>query len=283
MRHVFWVAIAFALLACASKRSGADTLRGAAHKNALARALASICGKSPGQMGQLFAGLVPGQEMPKSMQHRVAELEKQFKAHVHYEPGDGIGLSPWSLTVAFDGSGGVDEALRAVWGAPDHGADAWANPKAHVIAYLTHDATSAQVEWVAYHDVDELIVPSDKTKLGFEPVALVGQNLVDVEAALGDNVSRVGISDVFRLMPYGRDTTFTVQITTRDDVIVELRAFDWFTRSSEVGDELLDALAHKWGNPTVSKTGVHTWHLPGRTARASKLTGSKFEITISKS
>jgi hypothetical protein len=241
-------------------------------------ALTPVCGKPHGTIGALFDGLVLGQPMPAGMAERIAAYERKFGAHVHYYAGDPTIQSAPSLEVRFDEPEGLYPILFAGWGKPDLAFGAWTNADAHVIAYLLHSDRMSGVSWTQYRSIAELIRPDDKDKLGFEPFPVVGAKLVDLQTALGSRMLRAS-EDSYRWSEIGSGPGFEVRVTERRGVIVKLETVNWITNASEVGDQLLAALAEKWGKPRPSG-GASTWLLPGRRVIARKPATGNFEIVI---
>jgi hypothetical protein len=243
-------------------------------------ALTPICSKRHGELGPLFDGLVLGQPMPPAMQQAVTAYEKQFKAHVHYSAGDGRSAPP-GLDVRFDEKDGLSSVLVAGWGKPDLPFGEWWSDTAHVAAYYTNDGHTVGIAWTPHRSVAELILPDDKTKLGFEPMTVVGAKLADVQAALGDRLAQTYDHEYgWNVLDAGPN--FEVRITEQHGIVAELRTQNWVTHMPEIGDALFAALETKWGKPAVDKAGVHTWRLPGRIVRASKPASGNFEIVVAK-
>lgn len=243
-------------------------------------ALTPICSKRHGELGPLFDGLVLGQPMPAAMQGAITAYEKQFHARVHYTPGDGR-TAPPGLDVRFDEKDGLSAVLIAGWGKPDLPFGEWWSEEAHVAAYYTNDGHSAGIAWTPYRSVAELILPDDKTRLGFEPIPVVGAKLADVQRALGDRLAQTydheygwGVLDAA--------PNFEVRVTEQHGIVTELRTQNWSTHTAQIDDALFAALETKWGKPAIDKTGTHTWRLPGRVVRASAPLPGNFEILIAK-
>ena len=239
-------------------------------------ALAPILGQHPAELGSLFRGLVPGQPMPAAMAQSVAAFEKTWKAHVHYYAGDPAQLSAWSLDVTFDADG-ILSSLRTVWGAPQRAFGAWTNDDAHLIAYWMHPSGGSGVSWTAYRSVAEVIRPDDTTRLGIEPIPVIGATVADLRAAPG---TRLLGPDEYGWLAVGPGPAFEVHAIAKAGAIVELRTVNWITNDPAVGDALFAALEAKWGPPRIGKDGVHTWLLPGRSIKAAKPASGNFEIVM---
>lgn len=243
-------------------------------------ALTELCGPGHAELGPLFDGLVLGGPMPDAMKQRIAAFEKKFQARVRYDPGHPVTQSSWSIDVWFSERTGIEQVLVAGWGKPDLPFGAWTSEEAHVIAYWLRNERESGVSWGPYRSVAELIRPDDADVLGLEPgLVVVGAKLADLQAAMGTRL-QPSAEHEHRWTDVGTGPGLEIFVVEKRGVIVELRTRNWSTSWPVVGDQLLAALAQKWGPPKIARDGVHTWSLKGRRVQASKPTSGSFELVI---
>ncbi|HEY4242571.1 MAG TPA: hypothetical protein VGM88_22285 [Kofleriaceae bacterium] len=222
------------------------------------------------ELGPLFDGLVLGQPMPDAMTKQVEAFKTQYHAHVNYYRGDRDLLSPWSLEVTFDEPTGSREAIARVWGPFDLAWGAWTHE--HLRAAWIHGSTRSGVSWSPYRSPAEVIAPDDKTKLGFEPIPVIGAKLEDLRTALDGQILRTA-EDEYRWQAIDAGE---VHVWVKGGIVTRLETVNWFTNDPAIGNQLFALLAQKWGTP---KSG-HEWTLPGRHVKAWMPADGNFAISV---
>jgi hypothetical protein len=218
-------------------------------------ALDDVCGPARGQLGPLFAGVTLGPPLPADAQQRIAAWRARTHGDVHYLGDDPSIIGLPSLTVRFDEPKGLPEALAARWGAPDGAWGSWFDAEHHLIANVIQDGRTSAIDWLPYRSVEELVRADDPTRLGFEPIALIGARVDDLRAALGARLHRTSEHGYqWAEAGIGPLTLFATEERGR---IVRADA-NVITNSPRVTQALVDALTAKYGAPKSSR-GRLTW------------------------
>jgi hypothetical protein len=155
----------------------------------------------------------------------------------------------------------LPEALAARWGAPDGAWGAWIDPEHHLIANVIQDGRTSAIDWTPYRSVEELVRADDPTRLGFEPIALVGARIDDLRGALGTRLHR--ISEHGYQWAEAGIGPLTMSATEERGRIVRAEA-NVITNSPQLTRALVDALTAKYGAPQRSP-GQLTWRAHGGT------------------
>jgi hypothetical protein len=201
-------------------------------------------GMRGGELGRLFVGLTFGERMPPSVQARIDEWQTIFHGTVRYAPNLDTGFP--TLEIVFDDRTAARDGLVTLWGQPDLDWGAWSNATGHLLAAQYDNGTQAGVIFTPYATIDELVLPDDPTRLGFEPIAIVGAFREDVEQALTLGIEKTGPT-TYRWRPRGLGAGLDVTLTARGGMIWTLET-ELNVHSKSQGDKLIQALTDKYGD-----------------------------------
>jgi len=234
-----------------------------------ADAAAQLLGPTAGTLGPLFDGVRLGAAstdfLPDAARGRIEAFKAAHGASIDFDFDERELLA---VRASAPGAAAVLDAIQARWGAPAAGGPraVWVDGHGGRMSYEGTDGVAA-LTWDRYQSVAELILPTDKSRLGIEPFPVVGARLDRLARLLGPRlVESESYADhhVWTARPLpSADAPTTATAVVEDGVIVELVV----EAGGDHADALRAALTAKYGRPT--RTDGEPWRQASWTGRRS--------------
>ena len=269
------VAAAIVLLAASAAHAGPD-VKGA---------LAQILGKTPGQIGPAFTGVVIGatkaKGVPKGFEAHGDAFKKKYGVELHEitaRYGDEVEGMYADL-----GGPGAERAVTAVWGPyTDKDDKVWVDAADHTCAQIAGDDST--VTFRRCQTIDDLIAPGRKDRFGFEPYPLLGTSLAALQKKMGaaihqDDAVPEGGAHGERAWyvsvdgPPGTDGATVQAIVDGGDTIVRVQLASGV--ADDTAEQVSAAITRKLGVKPVDDGGDPTWKTGALRVRMHSIHGTE--------
>jgi hypothetical protein len=225
-----------------------------------AAAIDQLFGATAAAPGPLFEGIALGAAstdfLPEAARARLEAFRRAHGVEVDFDFDERELLG---FRFSAPAAGALTAALTARWGpAVQDGSDAyWIGDRSRLV--VTTVADRADLLWTRFQSVDELVTPSDRTRLGVEPFPVLGARLDKVAAALGSRLEESpDYADQYQWRSPGlplADGDTVATIAVEDGMVAELVV----ETTGRHAEELAAAMIEELGPPASTEGNLYRW------------------------
>jgi hypothetical protein len=234
--------------------------------------LLELIGSQPATLGPLLDGVRLGGSAdsyePDTTRERIEQFQSDhdYNLHVDYD-ADIVQLNGVTLRVDGDESE-LRDALISAWGTPkrlDEETLIWIGAGQRAVYKTSYNGFELTFE--PFQSLDAFVAPADKTKLGVEPIALVGSTVDKLRDVVGAKIQSQDYGDGVMYyapgLPDGIGKT-EVTVNTDPDGTGKILSISIEASSADL-DAVKAAIDAKWGPAKTDDYGDVSWKVKGVT------------------